>query len=216
MKTAEWPVLSQQTQKFLKDLLKHNAILGHAILDHLKDNRTRAPNWLHNQSLQQLYIDCIYNALADLSSSDLSETTKANAIQQIYSMLSLLDPPSQMNQLPLETLFSNLLGFLQENPNTLAIHSIYATLMGRRSTFLISEFCRVQDKLHRQELNGLVGTHSSKLDMMSQDARITLRLSEMKDREQTWKEMFFQAINGGRHALENIVVSCTAMALITM
>ena len=161
----------------------------------------------YNQSLQQLYIDCIYDALTELNSTDASDTSREDAVQQIYSMLTLIDPPAEMTQLPLETLFTNLIGFMQENPNTLVLHSVYATLMGHSSTFLIREFCKQQDKMHREELNGLVGSHSCKLDVMSQDVRISLKLSEMKDREQAWKEMFFQSINGGRHALENVVVS---------
>lgn len=204
---SELPTPSQKIHSFLKQLLKLNPILGHAVVDHLTDRRAKALKSPYNQGLQQVYIDCIYDAIADLNLPNLDEEAVKDAVGQIYKMLSLLDPPAEMTGLPLDVLFTDLINVMHAKPNTLSTHDIYSTLIGHSTTFLISEFCKCQEKLHRQKLNGLVGRHSAKLDAMSQDVRITLCLSEMKDREQAWREMFFQAISQAKHALENIVVS---------
>ncbi|XP_071795779.1 zinc finger FYVE domain-containing protein 26-like isoform X2 [Asterias amurensis] len=195
-------LVTERLRTFLKTVIQRDAHLGNSILHQLKLPAS-SRHHQHNQSLQQVYLDCIMEDVSTLRQSRGDDVAKI--IARIYKVLSMLDPTENMKDLQVELLFLNVLNLTRAPYNLLRIPSLYSSLLGRDTPYLIKEFCRLEGRERIEELNGELRISNSKLEVLSQELRITLRLAQMADRELAWKEMFHCALLRERHVLANVV-----------
>lgn len=205
--------LSSNSIQFLKGLLDQDPEFGHAIISQLN---SKAKTFLeNNQTLQELYISGIQQLLGKLARCDARNTGKADLEivdsmkNQLYTMLSVMNPTPEMVSLlsPLESLFTSLIQHSKslETPQ-LDIGNLYSSLLQRPTSFLLQNFCNVENNLRFNsdvEGNGALG---GSILLPNQAAYVCLSQSNMKDRTEAMKFLFFHALNGN-HVLENIVVS---------
>ncbi|XP_038075266.1 zinc finger FYVE domain-containing protein 26-like isoform X2 [Patiria miniata] len=202
------PSITDKIRAFLKVCLQRDTNPGHAIINHLRLPTSSRRHLPHNQSLQEVYVDCLTE---DISALRQAPGNREKLVARVYKVLSLMGPSRDMEDLQLESLFLNLLDLTKPPHQLLRIQSLYSSLLGRGSPYLIRELCRIEGQERIQELNAELKSTHLKLDMLSQELRITLRLAKMENRELAWKEMFQQALSRERHVLANVLDTCMTL-----
>ncbi|XP_022094724.1 zinc finger FYVE domain-containing protein 26-like isoform X2 [Acanthaster planci] len=200
--TPHAPSLTDRIRVFLKAVVQRDPHLGHSLLGHLALPAGSRRHLSHNRGLQQVYVDCL---MEDISALRQAPGNREKLVSRVYKVLSLMDPSKEMEDLQLELLFLNLLDLTKPPHQLLRMESLYSSLLGRGSAYLVRELCRIERLERIQELSTQLEVTHPKLDMLSQELRIMLRLARMEDRELAWKEMFCQALSRERHILANVL-----------
>jgi len=207
--------LSSNSIQFLKNLLDEDPEFGHAIISQLI---SKAKTFLdNNQTLQELYIDGIKRLLENMAKCEILSAGKAdlemvhNMKKHLYKLLSFMNPTSEMVSLShsLQSLFKTLIQSSQfPGISQLNIGNLYSSLLQRPTSFLLQNFCKIENDLQFSRdvlLEGNEEVLGGKYSSLSQTATVCLSQCGITDRSEALKFLFFHALNGN-HVLENIVV----------
>ncbi|XP_078590684.1 zinc finger FYVE domain-containing protein 26-like isoform X2 [Branchiostoma floridae x Branchiostoma japonicum] len=205
--------LSTEALSFLKAVLQETPTLGHAILAHLTVSEDREMYLQHNQALQKLYIDCVFEDLKTLNNlkenGDHTERSR-DICRHLYDILALLNPSRDMVDLKLQDLFSELLSFVNRDQPCLQRSAINSCLLGRQDSWLLEEFAAVENELRirpsrqRYAERVMSGSEESNKDE-TDDQVITMAMTNGEDRMAVWQNLFFRCLRGQRHILEDVV-----------
>eukprot|EP00058_Branchiostoma_floridae_P025167 XP_002610657.1 hypothetical protein BRAFLDRAFT_65848 [Branchiostoma floridae] len=212
--------LSTEALSFLKAVLQETPTLGHAILAHLTVSEDREMYLQHNQVLQKLYIDCVFEDLETLNNlkenGDHTERS-CDICRHLYDILALLNPSRDMVDLKLQDLFSELLSFVNRDQPCLQLSAINSCLLGRPDSWLLEELAAVENEMRirtsrqRYAERVMSGSEESSKDETS-DQVITMAMTNGEDRMAVWQNLFFRCLRGQRHILEDVV--STAVSLV--
>ncbi|XP_070571338.1 zinc finger FYVE domain-containing protein 26-like isoform X2 [Ptychodera flava] len=201
------PSLTAASLVVLKKTLQRDPVLAHTIINYLtKKNVDHLEN---NTALQQLYVDSITEDLAALKSQCDSKDTSSTEVNvtsnHLCQTLMLFDPTQDMNSLQIQRLFWEISTLIQ-NHQIIEEQDIYSALLGRDTSFLMQQYCLVQNEF-RSDLLKTSGRPSVK-----EDVRVNLQLSQCENRTNAWKDMFHMCVKSESHMLESTVE--TALELI--
>ena len=227
-------ILSSSCLHFLEKLLDEDPAFGHALISKLTGQNKHFLET--NQNLQQLYLNCIAKSLdvldkecsysddgkatlsrsASRPESEESSTVFSKHKEHVYHMLSLLNPTSEMTALSdaLDKLFETLMK-RTKIPGSRCLDKgvLYSCLMQRQSTFLLSKFCDVENRLRLPvdgEFGNVQGVGKGVVGVRSPVTcpivHVCLFQSHVTDRSDAWKYLYFHSMNKN-HILENIMVS---------
>ncbi|CAH1262608.1 ZFYVE26 [Branchiostoma lanceolatum] len=210
--------LSTEALSFLKGVLQETPALGHAILTHLTVSEDREMYLQHNQALQKLYIDCIFEDLEALNNikEDEDHIERSRDIcRHLYDVLALLNPSREMVDLKLQDLFSKLLSSVSRDQSSLQLSAINSCLLGRQDSFLLVELAAVENELRlrtsRQRYVERVGVSEVSTKGETNDQAITMAMTMGEDRTAVWQNLFFRCLRGQRHILEDVVGTAVSL-----
>ena len=201
--------LSTATQHFLATLLQKTPALGAALLraltvdgENYRSNDELLQN-IHIRSIQEILkkiqiLGRVYGSqeLGVDRNEDLQHLRK-----KFFDLLVLFDPPNTMKNLPLRSLFIEILQTSGGDSAPLRYSDVYSSLLGRPTDFLIKEFCGIEyeTKLGGPELRIAGG--------LKDFDSLLLALCRLTDRSQAWKEMYLFCINEEKHFLDCVMVN---------
>ncbi|XP_077991490.1 zinc finger FYVE domain-containing protein 26-like [Glandiceps talaboti] len=201
------PTLDSECLEALGRIVEKDPVLGYTIINYisLKGNEEHFEN---NQKLQQTYVDCIHKDLQALRNESLEDFSVSGIVRHMCDTLKLLDPAPNMRALQIRPLFREILRLLAEKPSIVQYCDVYSALMGRDTVYLIQQFFDVENEF-RQEI---VKHSDLSMSYVKDNIDISLQVSQHKNIENYWKDMFYRCLKSESHALENIVQ--TALQLI--
>ena len=230
--SSEVSELSSSILNYLKSLLSENVQLSHAVIVQLTgEGRLYLKN---NQTLQSLYIEaierhleavdvyiaskCVHGAPVTTTGDEFSlEALYEQEYSCVYDLLSLMDPTSEMLDLSpvLDQLFENLIKRTKlKKHKHLDIGKLYNCFIGRTTTYLITKFSDVENRLRLPSSVGCgldmqlpMGSSQRCREQicLSPTVQISFFQSFTENRQEAWKLLFFHAMSG-KHILENVVV----------
>ncbi|XP_019625924.1 PREDICTED: zinc finger FYVE domain-containing protein 26-like [Branchiostoma belcheri] len=211
--------LSTEALSFLKGVLQQKPALGHAILAHLTVAEDREMYLQHNQALQKLYIDCIFEDLETLKNMKEDEDhieRSRDICRHLYDILALMNPSRDMVDLKLQDLFTELLSSVSRDQLCLKLSAINSCLLGRQDSFLLEELAAVENEMRlrtsRQRYVERVSVSGESAKDETDDQAVTMAMMMGDDRRAVWQNLFFRCLQGQRHILEDVVDTAVNLA----
>ncbi|KAM9707292.1 zinc finger FYVE domain-containing protein 26 [Menidia menidia] len=179
-------------------LEKKKPRLAHTLAHFLENQSTAEGNPLQHVFIQHL--------MRKLRKPEESQEKVEEWVEEIYSVLALVPwsfgrSRGQLEEL-CEALWAARAGPLKEE-------RILSCLFRPRCEVLISTYCSTALRLQRERL--LRSSPETRVDLPEAE-KLTLSLCCHKDRQTSWKTIFFECLSSGKHFLEQVVV--TALDLI--
>ena len=192
---------STQCLAFLKETLLTASAVGHELVYELTPLQGDS-----SEAFQQLFVGAVQDELLSISlSRNIASNECGRHISQVYSLLSMMNPSTQMKDLDLDGMFSDLIEAAKGKtilPGLINKLWVYSCLLGRSNNYLATRFCEVEDHLWSSQRLFPPGQSGRTAELQA-----SLDVPTSVEEIAVWKELFHQAVFDGYHILEHIIVS---------
>lgn len=200
--------LSSDLLKLLLDKLLDNPLLGHSLINSIYARSKHSQYKKNNENLKGLYIKSVNVLLDRISNSHQSNIQERTAkVDKIYRILSLYDPDAQQyqNYLSIRELFAKIYEVSVADNSLIDRNKVLSVLIGRKSNYLVEEFCKVEYDLEHQYLLSTASIQQS--DDLPDEQKCLLSLIRQPEKKDLMRILFLMCLKKEQHILKVVVVS---------